>query len=176
MEGTIRTTKPLDYIKERIASKQMDFERYGFDEDENNAFKIFFDLAQELTRKEELFNLCVAIPKVVFGCETRLYLTGHAGAALDMAATTDGLGDADTAALTGISAPMLLRETAYALPIRGNHSLIEQLPFQTKDDLIGALVVEPFAGELARRTLFFEKYANRIGFNLHNRFLVEKNI
>ena len=160
----------------RIAAKQQDFERYGFDEDENNAFKIFFDLAQELPRKEELLNLCVAIPKIVFGVEARLYLIGAGGAALDLAATTDGKGDADTPAVSGLSAPAFIRETAYALPIRGNHTLIDQLPFQTKDDLIGALVIEPFTGEVARRTLFFEKYSNRIGYNVHNRFLVEKNI
>lgn len=168
--------KPLEYIHQRIADKQQDFERYGFDEAENNVFKIFFDLAQELERKEELFNLCVAIPKVVFGIETRLYLIGHAGANLELAATTDGLGDADTHLMEGLETPGLIRDNAYALPIKGNRSLIDQLPFQTKDGTIGALVIEPMTGDIARRTLFFEKYANRIGFNIHNRFLVEKNI
>lgn len=168
--------KPLEYIQERIASKQQDFERYGFDEPENNAFKIFFDLAQELERKEELFNLCVAIPKVVFGIEARIYIISQTGTRLELVASTDGLGEEDLDLLSNLDMPGLIKPEAYALPIKGNRVLIDQLPFQTKDDTLGVLVVTPFEGNVARRTLFFEKYANRIGFNIHNRFLVEKNI
>jgi signal transduction histidine kinase len=39
--------------------------------------------------------------------------------------------------------------------------------------LLEIFVVKDLSGH---RELFFQKYANRIGFNIHNRFLVEKNI
>jgi len=53
---------------------------------------------------------------------------------------------------------------------------IDQLPFKTKDDILGLLEVYP-AEELGPHSeLFLEKYANRIGYNIHNKFMIEKNI
>src|SRR5208337_3812843 len=54
--------------------------------------------------------------------------------------------------------------------------IIDQLPFKTTDDVLGLLVVYPADSLNLHRVFFFEKYANRIGFNIHNRFLVEKNV
>jgi signal transduction histidine kinase len=54
--------------------------------------------------------------------------------------------------------------------------LIEELPFEVKDDVIGLLIICPGKELGEHRELFFQKYANRIGFNIHNRLLVEKNI
>jgi len=54
--------------------------------------------------------------------------------------------------------------------------LIDQLPFKTKDDVLGLLEVYPAETLGPHSELFLEKYANRIGYNLHNKFLIEKNI
>ncbi|MDY6955225.1 MAG: ATP-binding protein, partial [Thermodesulfobacteriota bacterium] len=53
---------------------------------------------------------------------------------------------------------------------------IEQLPLGKEKDLIGILEVYPCDELNAREEFFLEKYANRIGFNLHMRFLLQKNI
>jgi signal transduction histidine kinase len=50
------------------------------------------------------------------------------------------------------------------------------LPFYMEGDVLGLLEVYPVESMDRHRKLFFEKYANRIGFRLHNKFLVEKNI
>ena len=54
--------------------------------------------------------------------------------------------------------------------------LIDQLPFKTKDDVLGLLEVYPAENLSPQNELFLEKYANRIGYNIHNKFLLEKNI
>ncbi|UCH44407.1 MAG: hypothetical protein JSV11_08885, partial [Nitrospiraceae bacterium] len=62
------------------------------------------------------------------------------------------------------------------MTIRGKGTLMEELPFQVKDDVLGLLEVYPVNKPNEHRDLFFQKYANRIGFNIHNRLLMEKNI
>jgi signal transduction histidine kinase len=62
------------------------------------------------------------------------------------------------------------------LTIRGNRFLIDQLPFRTEDEILGLLEVYYEKDLAPHQELFFEKYANRIGFNIHNRLLFEKNI
>jgi signal transduction histidine kinase len=62
------------------------------------------------------------------------------------------------------------------LVIRGKSMLIDQLPFKTKDDILGLLEVYPADRLGPHDELFLEKYANRIGYNIHNKFLIEKNI
>jgi signal transduction histidine kinase len=54
--------------------------------------------------------------------------------------------------------------------------LIGQLPFHVEGNLLGLLEVYPVENMDTHLTFFFEKYANRIGFRLHNKFLVEKNV
>lgn len=54
--------------------------------------------------------------------------------------------------------------------------LIDQLPFKTKGDILGLLEVYPAEELDPHSELFFEKYANRIGYNIHNKFMIEKNI
>jgi signal transduction histidine kinase len=62
------------------------------------------------------------------------------------------------------------------LTIRGKKLLIEQLPFEPKDDVIGMLEIYPYEKPDEHNELFFEKYANRIGFSLHMRFFLQKNV
>ena len=72
--------------------------------------------------------------------------------------------------------PYYNNEGSLILTIRGKRPLIEKLPFEVEDDVLGLLVIYPTNDLDEHRQLFFQKYANRIGFNMHNRFLVEKNI
>jgi len=170
----------LNEILQRIKSKDVDYSRYRFSGTEATAFMTFFDLAQELDGIEDFSLLCVAIPKGFFGLEARLYLVDPRINKLALFSKTEGEG-------AGLHAPppdevgphehpYLTSNKSLVLTIRGKEPLIDDLPFETRGNVLGLLEIYPLKEKNPHRTLFFEKYANRIGFNLHNRFLVEKNI
>ncbi len=168
------------YILERIESKKNDFRSYNFSQTESNALAAFFDLAQEFDDIEDFYCLCTAIPKAFFGLEARFYVIEPKMNGLALVAKTEEDGEplhtAPPPFLQPGERPYHTESSSLALTIRGKEFLIDQLPFKTKDNVLGLLEIYPDAGVDPHRELFFEKYANRIGFNIHNRFLVEKNI
>jgi len=165
---------------ERIASKKLDYALYNFKQTENNALTTFFDLAQEFDSLEDFCNLCVAVPKGFFGLNAKLYLIDPKTNDLSLtAATEDTEYQLHTPPLYEIIPDENLFYTGakhLVLIIRGKSMLIDQLPFKTTDDILGLLEVYPAEELDPHRELFFEKYANRIGYNIHNKFLIEKNI
>src|SRR3990172_4610114 len=64
------------------------------------------------------------------------------------------------------------KEKNLVLPIRGKNNPSGQ----ASDNILGALVIYPIDTMSRMNTLFFEKYVNRIGFNMHNKFIAGKNI
>jgi signal transduction histidine kinase len=173
-------TVALDHILQRIKSKKIDYTRYDFTKTENNALTAFFDLAQEFYTLEDLYDLCVAIPKCFFSIEARLYVIDPKGNVLSLVSQTREPGlNLHSPPPSGVQP----REHTYytekdslILTIRGKEFLIDQLPFKTMNNVLGLLEVYPCKDRNPHRELFFEKYANRIGFNIHNQFLVQKNI
>ena len=171
---------PVSQILDRIDAKKRDFALYNFKQTENNALTTFFDLAQEYDSIEDFCNLCVSIPKGFFDLEAKLYLIEPKTNDLSLTAATEDAGyQLHTPPLYEIVPDENLFYTSakhLVLIIRGKSMLIDQLPFKTKDDILGLLEVYP-GDDLGPHTeLFFEKYANRIGYNIHNKFMIEKNI
>ena len=175
--------KPMDslsHILDRIDEKKRDYALYNFKQTENNALTTFFDLAQEFDSLEDFCNLCVAIPKGFFGLDAKLYLIDPKTNDLSLTAATEDAGyQLHTPPLYEIVPDENLFYTSakhLVLIIRGKSMLIDQLPFKTKDDILGILEVYPAEQLGPHNELFLEKYANRIGYNIHNKFLIEKNI
>ncbi len=164
------------HILERIEDKKADYGHYSFSATEDLALKTFFDLAQELDSLKELYHLCIAIPKSFFDLTARLYLINPRDDKLMLVASPDD----DTENPPAPNVPQ--KEFEYnekgwmVLKVRGREVLLDQLPFKSIGETIGLLEVRPAEGIGQHLELFFVKYANRMGFNLHNRFLVEKNI
>ncbi|MBI4843063.1 MAG: sensor histidine kinase [Nitrospirae bacterium] len=170
----------MDYIFERIERKQKDYLRYDFTLTENNALKTFFDLSQELDRIEDFYSVCVAIVKSFFNLNAALYVVNHR---LNSLALVSHVGDKPYELNASPPPHIIPKEYPYytddrslILTIRGKKSLMDQIPFHIEDDILGILEVYPLDGIDKHVELFFVKYANRIGFNIHNRFLVERNI
>ena len=170
----------FEYIFERIEEKKRDYENYNFSKKENDALKTFFDLAQELDEIDDFYRLCVAIPKSFFNSECCLYVVDPKKGELSLIASTQACG-CETGSpppedIRPAKEPYYTDRESLVLTIRGKAPLIEELPFKVEGDVLGLLEIYP-AEELGEhRELFMQKYANRIGFNMHNRFLVEKNI
>jgi signal transduction histidine kinase len=170
----------FDYILKRIESKKADYIEYSFTGAENDAFKTFFDLAQEFDSRGDFYVMCVAIPKSFFGLEARLYVIEPKLNEMLLVAKTgdpeEGLQTFPPGEVRPAEHPYYTSYESLVLTIRGKRLLIDQLPFKTRDDVLGLLEIYPIRERSPHSELFFEKYANRIGFNIHNRFLVEKNI
>ncbi len=166
----------LEHILERIEAKKADYEAYNFSYAESTAFKTFFDLAQEFDYFEDFYNLCVAVPKGFFGLEARLYVIDPAVGDFIMVASTREEKPGGRPAFAPPQDGHSYHGDSIVLCIKGKKILLDQLPFQARDNVLGLLEVYPASGMDAHKELFFEKFANRIGFNIHNRFIVEKNI
>ena len=171
--------RDLDYVYKRIEGKKFDYIGYNFTQTENSALKSFFDLAQEFDDIDNFYDLCVAIPKSFFNAEARLYIVEPKLNSMRLAAKTREDGELHTPPPDDVKPgdwPYYTDRKSFVLTIRGKEPLIEQLPFEIHDDIIGLLEVFPREKFGEHQELFFQKYANRIGFNIHNRLLVEKNI
>lgn len=171
----------LRKIFDRIESKKKDYEHYDFFQVEYIALMTFFDLAQEFDDIDDYYHLCVAIPKSYFNLDARLYLNNFESKTLQFTRGTAERDADKTLPPTEIATPP--EHPSYAngslfFPIRGKKYLTDKLqpPFQAVENVLGILEVYPVTDRNEHTELFFEKYANRIGFNLHNKFLAEKNI
>jgi signal transduction histidine kinase len=170
----------LHHILERIDSKKRDYALYNFRQTENNALTTFFDLAQEFDSLDDFYNLCVAIPKGFFDLDAKLYLIDPKTNDLSLTTTTEDseyqLHTAPPYEIVPEGNLFYTISKSLVLIIRGKSMLIDQLPFKTKDDILGLLEVFPAAELSPQSELFLEKYANRIGYNIHNKLVHEKYI
>ena len=169
----------LNYICERIEGKKLDNRRYAFTETEDEALRVFFELAQEFEGIEDLYLLCVAIPKNFFGLVGSLYLVDARSGSFGLVSATGNsageLGSPPPEGVVPAVRPYCTAGERLVLTIRGNERLLDQLPFEARNGVIGLMELGPLATITPHDELFFDKFANRVGFNVHNRFLAEKN-
>jgi signal transduction histidine kinase len=163
------------YILERIKEKQSDYRQYNFSKKEDSSFKSFFDLSQEFDNIGDFYDLCVAIPKAFFNLDARLYLKAPRGKKLKLVSSTAKDGPTFLEKEPE-EYPCCTERNTFVFPVRGKKLMTSELPFKAEDAAMGMLEIYPAKGLDEHNKLFFEKFANRIGFNLHNRFLMEKNI
>ncbi len=171
----------LKKILDRIEEKKQDYGRYDFSQTEYSAMMTFFDLAQEFDDIDDYYSVCVSIPKSFFGLDARLYLRDMQTDTLHLVTKTDEEYKNSPLPIPGTKELAEIPQYANGsliLPIRGKKFHSEQwpLPFDSNDNVLGFLEIFPVKVRDENTELFFEKYANRIGFNLHNKFLAEKNI
>ncbi len=157
----------------RIREKLGDYDSYEFTEPQSGALNIFFDLVQEFEPEEDFHAICVMVPKVLFGLDCALYLVTKT-----LSLRCAGASGPDTVhphrALPGRRpAPVHtdVQDGHFYFPIRANAAHIEQLPFTPPENVIGCLEIFPAAKLVDGDSLFWEKYANRIGFQMHNRIV-----
>jgi len=171
---------PMDLaeVAARIKEKRLIFQEYNFGPLKDDALKTFYDLAQEYETIENFYRVAVSVIKEFFGLEARLYMVCSEGR-LDLTCDTQhGLYPERTPApeYVQLVSQSYATEATLVIPIRGNLLLVNQLPFYAKDQVIGMLEVLPLARISEGDRFFFEKYANRLGYNVHVKIIARQNI
>ena len=163
----------------RVREKKESYRRYGFERSQEEAFATFFDLAQEFTTIECLYQICASVPKEFFDLDSRIYVIEPKRSQLELVCTSRrGLiplnerGDHTAVMVDGPAET----EESWVFPIRGNQSLVDTLPFFGHGAILGLFEVLPKDKIDERKHFFLEKYTNRIGYNLHQKLLVQQNI
>ncbi len=156
-------------IQRRVHEKMDDYKEYEFSPTEKRALMIFFDLAQEFDSLEEFFAVCTAVPKVLFGVDSRLYLAIAENEFVSVGGT-----EKVSPVCTAVPLEKEFRGEHLFIPIRGNHELIGQLSFKPPGDVIGCFEIYKLKELSAHQSLFFEKFVNRVGFQLHSKLLRRK--
>lgn len=152
------------FIKKRISEKIEDYDKYAFTQNQDCALKTFFDLAQEFDDQRDFYTICVLIPKVFYQLECQLFLVNEKGNFDMVCHTHNSLRDGSEK-----------RNDSFRFLIQGNMELLSSLPYLSHNGLLGMLEIHPANKLTAHMKLFLEKYVNRIGFQLHNRLIIEKN-
>lgn len=163
----------IEALQSRIEYKIRDYAEYLFSGQQSGALNIFFDLAQEYDDSASIHLLSVLILRMLFGIEAELYIKDAEGAP---ALRTPRIRESQPPAEIPHHGP-LCDDTRCLFPVRGKSMVF--LPREQRlldeETLLGVLALYPAAPLDAQSKLFFEKFANRVGFCLHNRLLAERN-
>ncbi|MGB6278962.1 MAG: sensor histidine kinase, partial [Syntrophobacteria bacterium] len=170
----------LAYICSRVEDKKRDYAQYDFSNVQDDALKTFFDLAQEFESLEDLYLVCVAVPKTHFGLDTNLYVSDRRRQVLVLVCTSIGgyLGSPVKQPPAAIRQPKeeFIENESLFTPIFGKMVIAEAENTEEKQELLGVLEIIPGSDLTASEQLFFQKYANRIGYSLYNRILSQRNV
>jgi signal transduction histidine kinase len=166
-------------ILTRVEQKKEDYATYGFERLEMAALNTFFDLAQEYDSLENLYMVSVTVPRVFFGLQSNLYLIDLKTQAVTWAASSHPI-----VSQQKIEVPEIIRITeapyqhnhSYVVPIHGKKTPASHILFHSSLSVIGMFEVTQARHLTDAQRFFIQKYVNRIGYNMYNKFLAEQNI
>ncbi len=188
----------LNEIFQKVEQKKEAYRKYNFERLKEEAFATFFDLAQEFTFLEHLYMVSVAVPKIFFDVDSELYIIDPKTKKLEkVCSSKEGLiakpnrvSDQKISSLEALIKEIAEKEVStiqesryqiekdWAFIIRGNIALTQWVSFSGIKGILGVFLVsfpkEP--ASLQEELFFFEKFANRIGYNLHQKLLIQQNL
>lgn len=172
-----RCTANSAMVEKRIRDKLLDYERYAFDVRKSRALTIFFDLSQEFQSRDNFYAALIQILRMMFDLDAALYVMEDEETFVLASCSQDYALKPEITRTweEGKSTRRTFSEGRLYLPIRCNPEFNDMLPFMPPDNVIGMLVVRLEDMEDEDLLLFLEKYANRIGFQLHNRILRDRS-
>ena len=177
--GGVSSQELEECIALRVREKKESYRRYNFERSQEEAFATFFDLAQEFTTIDCLYQICASVPKEFFNLDSRIYIIEPKLSQLELVCTSRrGLIPPDERRnhrAVVIENPVEAEESWF-FPIRGNRALVDTLPFFGRSSILGLFEVLPKDSVDERKKFFLEKFTNRIGYNLHQKLLVQQNI
>jgi len=186
-----RPTERLDllHIQKRVRDKIKDHVRYDFSPLQNNLLKSFFDLVQEFESLDDFFRISVVVLRETMQVESALYLLDNEEKQLKLVCNSqEGVIREPRSVPTGIyvSDQAYKTENSYVVPIyrkppqsfSQNKDLLisDSTDWQEDIRVLGMFEIFPLEKLKDEDLFFLGKYANRIGFRLHNRLLAQQNI
>ena len=190
MQEDFTNNRPdLLHIRDRVREKLKNHEDYDFTPVQNNLLKSFFDLVQEYDRLDDFYRICVVVLLESMNVESALYLLNNDEKHLKLVCNSqEGIIREARSVPTGIylSDQPYKAENSYVVPIyrkpppellhSDNKITHDQQAWPEQVRILGMFEISPL-DRLKETDLFFlRKYANRIGFRLHNRLLSQQNI
>ncbi len=181
MNQEAQSSTDLQQIRLRIREKQRNYASYNLSPAQNDLLRAFFDLAQEFDSNEDFYRVCVAALSEFLGLHSRLYLFDKNQEKLFLVCESKkGLRAKPVVAPDHVRLSFKCCESEHSLlvPIHSKPSP------ETQDEgqqpiamqVMGVLEVYPLAKISRADRFFLRKYANRIGYNLHNRLISHENI
>lgn len=169
----------LEQDLELLKKKEEDYTAYKFKAKETMAIFAFFDLVQEFATVTSLYRIAVAVIHYFFRYEACIYTIRPEDETLMLqCCTKKGLLDPPIPA----RADVIIQDSPYRVdssfffPIIGKKALADKVPVFLENQIIGMLEIYPVKRLSEHQLLFFQKYANRVGYNMHNKLAVEQNI
>ncbi len=186
----------LQTICQRVREKSASYDRYNFSPHYNAFLKAFFDLAQEFDSLEDFYRICVAVPLEMTGFTGALYLRDEHQDGLFLVCDSEhGVYSETPSASPSVHVcptpyesdgfylvPIYSKVPEELLPsdeptLRPALDLTDNNSAQSDTgDIMGMYGVFPVQELSESDRFFFGKYANRIGYNLHNRLIAQQNI
>lgn len=163
----------IELVRSRIHYKMRDYASYRFTAPQSCAINIFFDLAQEFDELEQIQLLGVLILRMFFQYDAELYLKDEED---NLTLVTPAV-NPEVVGVPELRPEVWRDGSRCYVPVRGKSALLVtgDQRIITNEDLMGVLIVyvsKPFE---SHDLLFLEKFANRVGFSLHNKLLSQRN-
>lgn len=181
----------LQQICERVRQKSVSYDRYNFSSSYDDFLKAFFDLCQEYDSLDDFSRICVAVPLEMTGFPCALYLVDDKKRELQLVCDSDrGVLDPPEKPRPEIRLQSESYETggSYIVPIY-SRTIFHSPPTEAESEdwftleggvrqnrIFGMFEVKKLDALSPSDKFFFQKYCNRIGYNLHNRLILLQNI
>jgi signal transduction histidine kinase len=156
-------------VRARIGAKIEAYRNYAFTDKQARAMNIFFDLAQEFEEIRHVYILAVLVLDMLFDYEAGLHIRDEDGR---LTPVTPGLG-AGVPTVGDVQDKLWRAGGFYCIPVYGKSAA---RPAHAGDELLGLLVLRERAVIPEHTLLFLQKYANRVGYCLHNKLIAAHNI
>lgn len=165
------TDRDLDKILRRIAQKKSDSQYNSFTPAQNELLRVFFDLCQESTSLEELYKVSVGVLQYFLEVAARLYLYDDQRQSVRLVCDSNkGLLNSPVPPpeYVKISSTPYTTSSSFLTPIYNKQIMSSEFNGQERM-ILGMLEIDTDGDKLAEGEYdFLERFANRIGCNIHN--------
>lgn len=188
-EGCRQCPDDLAEICLRVKEKSLNYDQYNFSARYNDFLKAFFDLGQEYDNLDDFYRICIAVPLAMSDLPCALYLADEKTGELRLACDTVRGRISDT---VSAEPPVRISQEAYEtggsyiVPIysRSIYHIKDTAREQSSLDaahsvsnrIFGMFEVKKLSALTPADKFFYQKYCNRIGYNLHNKLMALQSI
>jgi signal transduction histidine kinase len=168
----------LDQAFALLKRKEQDYTAYKFNNKEAMAIFAFFDLAQEFATVSNLYRIAVAVINFFFQYESCIYTIRPEDEALMLqCCTREGLLETPLPARPEVVVhhSPYRAGSSYLFPIIGKKALTDKVPLFMDNQILGMFEIYPVKRMSKHAHLFFQKYTNRVGYNMHNKLVVQQS-